>query len=35
MLCMWKMRPYGQKLLAEKGKRGEGSRNAIEVGKRK
>jgi len=32
---MWKMRPYGQKLLVEKGKRGEGSRNAIEVGKRK
>ena len=35
MLHMWKMEPYGQKLLAKKRKREEGSRNAARVSKRK
>ena len=35
MLCMWKMGPYGQKLLAKKEKREEGSRTATRVSKRK
>ena len=34
MLCVWKVGPYGQKLLAEEGKRREDSRNAAGVGKR-
>ena len=33
MLCVWKVGPYGQKLLG-KMEKGEGSRNAIRVGKR-
>ena len=33
MLCVWKVGPYGQKLLGEMEK-GEGSRNAARVSKR-
>ena len=35
MLCIWKIGPYGQKLLAKKKKKGESSRNAVRVSKRK
>jgi len=35
MLHIWKVESYSQKLLAEKGKRGEGNRNTARVGKRK
>ena len=34
MFCVWKMGPYGQKLLAEKRKGGQDSRNTARVGKR-
>ena len=34
MLCMWKIGPYGQKLLAKEEKRRKSSRNATRVGKR-
>ena len=33
MLCVWKVGPYGQKLLGEM-ENGEGSRNTTRVGKR-
>jgi len=35
MFCVWEIRPYGQKLLVEKEKKGENSRNTARVGKRK
>ena len=34
MLCIWKVGPYGQKLLAKKRKREKSSRNTARVGKR-
>ena len=34
MLCVWKVEPYGQKLLAKERKRGESSKNTARVGKR-
>ena len=34
MLCVWKMEPYGQKLLVEEEKKRKSSRNATRVGKR-
>jgi len=34
MLCVWKVGPYSQKLLAKEGKRGENSRNTARVSKR-
>ena len=34
MLYVWKIGPYGQKLLAEEGKRRKSSRNAARVSKR-
>jgi len=34
MLCVWEVKPYGQKLLAKKRKKGENSGNTARVGKR-
>ena len=34
MLCVLKIRPYGQKLLAKKRKREESSRNTVRVNKK-
>ena len=34
MLYVWKVGPYGQKLLAKKGKRKKSSRNTVKVDKK-
>ena len=34
MLCIWKIGPYGQKLLTEKEEKRQDSRNAARVSKR-